>query len=193
MYAQRVTGNGTLSWAVNGVEVSTGGSFGNGTSAMVADGTGSYVAAWLSEEINYPIKAQKINGQGQLQWTAGGILVCNRPGVNPYSPVLAKSNGNSVIALWADERNYATNAIDIYAAKIDGNGSLVTAVVYTSIANGNWNNPGTWQGNMVPPAGADVVIKTAVIANVDATCNTLTVQAPGSLTVNTGVHVTVLH
>lgn len=193
MYAQRITAAGNAVWGANATEVTPGGSYGYGTSMMAADGSGAYVAAWLSSATNYPVKGQKLNGAGQPQWSAGGVDICARAGASPYKPVLTKSTGNTMIAMWEDKRNYSSSSTDIYAAKIDAGGSLVNIAIYRSIANGNWNDPATWLGNAVPPAGADVLIQTSVIANVDATCNTLTVQAPGSLTVNTGIHITVLH
>ena len=67
------------------------------------------------------------------------------------------------------------------------------AVPVTAVISGNWNTPATWVGNAVPPAGADVIIKHLVTGNLTTTCNSLSVQSPGSLTVTTGVKITVLH
>ncbi len=56
-----------------------------------------------------------------------------------------------------------------------------------SAANGNWNNPATWVGGIVPPAGATVLVTHSVTVTADAACAALTVKPPGVLTVNNAV------
>ena len=195
IYVQRITATGNKAWGAARVRVNplftSGGYFDQST--LAADGAGAYVAAWTNK-IDFSIQAQKINNAGQLQWDTSGVYVCTNPFSAPSRPILTKSNGSNMIVLWGDKRNIFNNGNDdLYAAKINSSGNLIGAVVFVSIANGNWNDPATWQEGMVPVAGVDVVIQTAVVGNTDAVCNTLTVQAPGSLTVNTGIHITVLH
>jgi hypothetical protein len=143
---------------------------------------------------NSIVKAQKYKNSGDPLWPEGGVNVCINPVAFPNYVTLEKSNASSMIAVWDDLRNETTNQKDIYCAKIGSNGTLVNTVsaTYYTATNGNWNNPATWAGNVVPPAGAVVVVKNAVTVNVNITCTTLTVQAPGSLTILTGFTVTVL-
>ncbi len=58
---------------------------------------------------------------------------------------------------------------------------------YITISNGDWNNPATWQGGIVPPATAAVVIKNSVALTSDITCKTITVKSPGSLDIHSGI------
>lgn len=189
--AQRVSAAGNPAWGANGIEVSAPGipaAFGT----LAKDSAGSYITIWL--DLNGHLRSQKINSAGQLQWP-GGMDICTNPLSLPGTPTLTKSNGSNMISVWLDQRNSADDpAFDIYAAKFDGGGALVNTAetAYISIANGNWNDPAIWAGGMVPVAGADVIINTAVTVTTNVTCNTLAVQVPGSLTVAPGVEVTVI-
>ncbi|MCW3093911.1 MAG: Flagellar hook-length control protein FliK [Ferruginibacter sp.] len=71
----------------------------------------------------------------------------------------------------------------------------VTAPVlnYASVADGNWNNPAIWMDNVVPPEGYNVTIRSKVVGNINTTCNSLSIESPGALTVNTGINIAVLH
>ena len=60
---------------------------------------------------------------------------------------------------------------------------------YITVANGNWNNPSTWEGGVVPPYNAIVLVKHAVIVTVNASCFSLKVQQPGgSVILNNGIN-----
>jgi hypothetical protein len=66
------------------------------------------------------------------------------------------------------------------------------AATYISAADGNWDNPATWLGGVVPPAGVKVIVRHHVNANVNTSCYSLTVElGTGMLTVKTGINVTV--
>ncbi|MCF6128202.1 T9SS sorting signal type C domain-containing protein [Flavobacterium sp. AS60] len=55
---------------------------------------------------------------------------------------------------------------------------------YYTVQNGDWNTAATWILNAVPPTTADVTVKHAVtVAVVDATANTLKIDASKSVTV----------
>jgi hypothetical protein len=57
-------------------------------------------------------------------------------------------------------------------------GGNIIPVYFESVKNGNWDNPSTWLGNVVPTSGANITIKHNVIGNVNTTCNSLRVQSP---------------
>ena len=99
-----------------------------------------------------------------------------------------------MLVAWEDDRNIGSSQTDIYSARIGPTGNLIniTVVFYVTTANGNWNSPSTWAGNIVPPAGANVIIRHNVTGNVDASCNSLRVESPGVLSVNTGINILVL-
>jgi hypothetical protein len=64
---------------------------------------------------------------------------------------------------------------------------------YITTANGNWSNPSTWLGGVVPTAGVGVTVQHIVAVTANAACYSLTIQPPGNLTVNTGVQLNVAH
>ena len=107
---------------------------------------------------------------------------------------MGRSNAGLAIINWIDSRN-AESANDIYAAKMSALGVLegtAASTSYITIANGNWNAPATWQGGVVPPVTADVIIRCNVTVTANASCKSLKVEKPsGSITVNTGVNLTV--
>jgi hypothetical protein len=63
--------------------------------------------------VAYDIYAQKINSNGQPQWTPNGILVCNTPYLFTNTSISANNDG--VYVSWADTR---ASAFGIYAQKI---------------------------------------------------------------------------
>lgn len=83
-----------------------------------------------------------------------------------------------------DENNYLS---DLY--KIDA-----TSTTIVSIANGNWNNPGTWDGGVVPSSTSNVIVRHNVLVTANASSYSLTVQPPsGNLVVQTGFVLQILH
>ncbi|NJL11591.1 MAG: fibronectin type III domain-containing protein [Microscillaceae bacterium] len=50
-----------------------------------------------------------------------------------------------------------------------------------TVQNGNWNNPATWQGGLVPGTNAEVRLLHVVQLNVNATTGNLTVETGGQL------------
>jgi hypothetical protein len=197
LYAQQISGSGNIIWDAGGKLISDANTAGLYASFMEADGAGNFIFNWTATDaIDFfiVIKGQKINVAGLKLWQAGGVDICANPDASPFNPFMVRSNANTMITAWSDYRNGNTSGTDIYSAKIGANGVLIGTVNtnYISAANGNWSNPSTWLGNTVPPAGANVTIRHAVIADVNATCNSLRVQTPGNITVNTGIALTVL-
>lgn len=197
LYAQQISGSGNIIWDAGGKLISDANTAGLYASFMETDGAGNFIFNWTATDtINFfiVIKGQKIDPAGQKLWQAGGVDICANPDASPFNPFMVRSNANTMITAWSDYRNSNTSGTDIYSAKIGVNGVLISTVStnYFSTANGNWSNPSTWVGNTVPPAGANVTIRHAIITDVNVTCNSLRVQTPGNITVNAGIALTVL-
>ena len=65
---------------------------------------------------------------------------------------------------------------------------------YITTANGNWNNPATWLGGIVPTAGVEVSVRHIVNVTANASCYSLSIELPGgNLTVNSGVQLNITH
>ena len=61
-------------------------------------------------------------------------------------------------------------------------------------ASGNWSNVANWRCGTIPDANTDVVITSGnVVVDVNTTVQSLTVIAPGTITVQAGVTLTVTH
>jgi len=61
-----------------------------------------------------------------------------------------------------------------------------------SVKNGNWSDVNTWSNNTVPVNTTNVIIKHAVVVDVDATCKSITATNPGTVSVNAGKKLNVL-
>src|SRR5512140_614931 len=79
IFLQRIDSAGFIRWTSNGVLVSGTDTVGSGL-ALSADGVGGALVVWVQQTATgggyYKIKAQRINGAGALQWSAGGVRVC---------------------------------------------------------------------------------------------------------------------
>jgi hypothetical protein len=193
-YAQRILGSGSANWVVNGIkliDIGGNGGFGND---LINDGNGNYIFTW-TDDANH-LQAQKINGSGVIQWGVTNKEVCTNPNAFPVLTRIVKSDAGNTIITWLDNRNYTNSSTDIYAAKLDANGYLVSppsATTYITVANGNWNVGATWQGGVMPPVNADVRIRHKVTVTANASCHSIRVEPKnGNITVNTGINLSVL-
>ena len=198
VYAQRVSGAGAIVWTAGGKLISAANTPGLNTNCMAADGAGNFIFNWTTtDSVNFltVLKGQKVNVNGQLLWAADGVDICANPDASPFNPYIIRSSGtNQMISAWSDFRNGTETRTDIYCAKIGTNGVLIGTINtnYVSNGSGNWSNAATWVSNMVPPVGADVIIRHNIIIDINTICNSLRVETPGVITVNTGVALTVL-
>jgi len=105
VYAQRVDTDGNLMWGPEGIAVSEdyASSLHNSiTIAMVADGEGGVVITWNDPsnlEI-HTLKAQRLDANGNEQWTAGGVVV-DTDGLEWGSPLnvslVQATDGNFIV------------------------------------------------------------------------------------------------
>lgn len=119
IYAQRVTGAGTTSWAGNGVAAgpAAGGEF---APAPLADGAGGVLLAWQdTRNGSYDVYAQHLSAAGSALWTAGGVAMCIAPG-NQVTPAVASDGAGGMVAWWSDAR---VGDADIYAQRVDAGGA----------------------------------------------------------------------
>ncbi len=59
-----------------------------------------------------------------------------------------------------------------------------------SLGDGNWSNPANWSNNKIPDSLTVVNMKHNIIVDVNSRCKTLTILPTGSVTVKTGVNLT---
>jgi hypothetical protein len=133
IYAQRVDAAGAPQWALDGVLLCNA-AYGEMNPIIAPDGAGGAIVAWRDYRsgTNYDIYAQRVNGAGAPQWTAGGVPICTASGdqltTTPASiaSLIADGAGGAIVT-WFDYRGAALHAsvydADIYAQRVDAAGA----------------------------------------------------------------------
>jgi len=121
IYAQKISRSGTTEWALDGIAVCVE----QGTQwypQIAGDGYGGAIICWDDKRSGYyDIYSQRIDPAGNAVWQKNGIPVCAAPENQEYCQITSCESDQFVI-VWQDYRN--ANA-DIYAQKINVNGSVV--------------------------------------------------------------------
>jgi hypothetical protein len=129
IFVQRLDSNGSVQWTPSGVAVCTADST-QWFPQIVSDGSGGAIIAWTDRRNgDYDVYAQRIDSNGSMQWTPGGIAVCVAPedqGNTEYGyglSMIFSDPGGAVLA-WQDLRDtYYT----IYMQQIDIGGNALWA------------------------------------------------------------------
>ncbi len=137
IYAQRIDATGAPRWPVGAP--STEGiaicdlSGNQQLPIAVSDGAGGAIITWEDERVaDWVIFAQRVNSDGELQWPTGapstiGAEVCTASGIQWEISMVADGAGGALLA-WEDGRNNAVTNFDIYAQRINHNGTPLWAV-----------------------------------------------------------------
>jgi len=139
IYAQKISHDGTVQWTTDGVEVCNYLYF-QDKPVIVSDGQGGAIIAWQDARAgNYDVYAQRLNANGEFQWTEHGIPVCSAA-QNQQSPSIVSDGDGGAIIAWQDERN---GNHDIYAQRVNGSGEMQWAAegVAVTTATGNQSEP----------------------------------------------------
>lgn len=120
VYAQKITGGGTLGWISTGVALGGGGT--QTVPSIASDGSGGAIIAWADNVGgNTDIMAQHISFLGERKWNGPyAVRVCNAAGSQDY-PVAAVDGSGGVIIAWQDGRNGSSN-LDIYSQRVNAAG-----------------------------------------------------------------------
>ena len=121
IYVQRIDSCGTPAWTVNGISL-TGGTGDQTTPAITSDGAGGAIVAWVTGDSGtgmQDISAQRIDGDGVLQWTAHGVAVAAATG-NQRSATICSDAAGGAIIVWEDWR---TGESDLYSQRLDAGGT----------------------------------------------------------------------
>ncbi len=120
LYAQRISAAGAVRWTAGGVPICT--AAGNQLyPVIVTDGAGGALVAWPDYRSGIcSVYAQRISGEGTVQWTTDGIALSNTTAIQE-SPALASDGAGGAIIAWEDQRG---GSYDIYAQRISASGSV---------------------------------------------------------------------
>ena len=130
IYAQRITASGVVQWTTDGVLLSTT-TNNQLESAIISDGVGGAICAWVEEYADaYDIHAQRIDGNGVVQWTTDGVAVTSRAGYYSQPTITGDGAGGAIIT-WYTLLVFGNE--DIYAQRINASGVLQWATSGVSI------------------------------------------------------------
>ncbi len=120
IFAQRINGEGTVLWTVNGVPVCT--APGNQQNAGVAhDGNCGAIVSWYDETGEWgEVYAQRLDYSGSAQWGAGGIIVCTYEESKSFPSIASDGDGGAIV-VWYE---YRVSSSDIYGQHLGPSGTL---------------------------------------------------------------------
>jgi len=108
VYAYSIASTGSLPWGPNGVTISLNGDF-EADPMVTQTSTGDFVIVWSQFSANPVIRMQRLDGAGQPQLQAGGVVIASEAGASPgFAEVVASDQGN-VIVSWVRDINFFTS------------------------------------------------------------------------------------
>ena len=126
LYMQRISSDGTLLWGAGGMLLCD--AVGIQESVKITpDGTGSFILTWRDKryENDGDIFAQRVDINGSLLWIED-VEVSVVTNSIQRNPRITNSSDDGAIIVWEDGRN-DPYIVDLYAQKVDLNGTLVWA------------------------------------------------------------------
>ncbi len=123
IYAQRLNAAGAIQWTASGLSiVSTGTSI--GPQIATDGGTGAIITFYrLGGPNGSDVYAQKVNLTGIIQWPINGAVISSALADQQAPQMVADGSGGAIMA-WMDNRDDANYSIDIYAQRVNANGTL---------------------------------------------------------------------
>jgi hypothetical protein len=121
IHAQRMGGDGSVQWGVNGVPVCT--APGNqGTVRLVDSGFGTFIVAWDDQRSGVgDVYAQSLTSSGATRWATDGVAITTAIG-SQYYPTMVPDGAGGAILAWYDQR--AGGTVDIYGQRVERFGVL---------------------------------------------------------------------
>jgi hypothetical protein len=122
IYAQRVDVDGNVLWEMNGTAICTA-TQAQGRPNIASDGAGGAIIVWEDYRSagNESVYAQRVDADGNVLWTADGILVCTGHGSRGTLAIISDGAGGAIVT-WEDSRG---SFFDIYAQRLDANGNVL--------------------------------------------------------------------
>ena len=168
IYAARVDGAGNALWSADGSPAAVRAGI-QERPRSIYDGLGGVLVVWVdSGGASRDIYAQRLGADGQAQWDASGVALCQATG-DQSAPQPCPDGSGGLIAVWEDRRG--GNA-DLYAQRVAVTGTAVWAVdgvpVVTAaaeqfgaaiVAEPNGGATVAWSDARSAASGADIYVQ----------------------------------
>ena len=126
-------------WTTNGIPINTANNT-QGEPRIVSDGVGGAIIVWKDERnlltTGKDIYAQRIDSNGNFLWDPDGVPISTVDD-DQVSPELVSDGAGGAIITWHDWRDRSSTEIDIYAQRVDSNGTSLWTANGTSICSAN--------------------------------------------------------
>lgn len=125
IYAQRVEAEGNVLWQQGGLPICSSSEFPINNPHIVSDGSGGAIIAWVTP---FDIYAQRIDSDGNIQWSKDGVKVQGREGpqgsyrIQGSHHVIADGSGGAIIASGKTNGNARRLRGLCYVQKLDAKG-----------------------------------------------------------------------
>jgi len=132
IYAQRINSNGEFLWNPGGVPVCSAPEY-QMRPKIASDGDGGAIIAWIDHRGLYlDIYAQRINANGEVQWTDNGVLVSSAQNFKANHAISCDGNKGALITWFVQYSGY-----DILAQRIDSSGTILWSSTGTLVCDGS--------------------------------------------------------
>jgi hypothetical protein len=122
IYAQRVNSSGIVLWTANGKAVCSETGHQEGP-RIARDEEGGAIISWDDDRgTDHDIYAQRIDGNGDADWTSNGVLLCGATSTQWETEIVADGSGGAIV-IWKDYRS--GTSYDIYTQRVDANGNAL--------------------------------------------------------------------
>ncbi|MFM2360892.1 MAG: hypothetical protein RLY16_2885, partial [Bacteroidota bacterium] len=182
---QKVNSSGQKFWnAANGLEIDQAWSDdGEYTDPfdVAWDSSGNHMITYFRYigDTSSQVVIQYLNAAGEKQFAASGKTLLAATAVK--LDINRNSDGYFMVH-WQDLRNYPANAqdwnppTDLFTQRINAQGRSGERRIIYSQTSGNWNNPATWQGGVVPTLDDEVVVRHQITVTASTGCYSLRVE-----------------
>lgn len=138
IYAQKIDLNGSIQWTpVDGISICNASEDQN-IPRLIPISTGGAIIAWSDRRSvsDHDIYAQRIDANGNYQWTYGGIPICTESN-HQYTLAAVPDGNDCAILIWKDYRS--TTNYDLYAQKLSPYGELLWTATGVAISTAAGN------------------------------------------------------
>ncbi|MBI2556180.1 MAG: hypothetical protein HYW13_01940, partial [Planctomycetes bacterium] len=123
IYAQRIDLTGNALWVKDGLAVCVEANIQN-CAYISSDGSGGAIISWNDNRVSaFDVYVQRIDPKGLAKWNNNGVAVSTAFDTQCFPVTINDGTGGAII-VWQDSRDKDKSYWDVYAQKINGQGSL---------------------------------------------------------------------